>query len=55
MKKIVTYILSGFLLTLICSCAQDPSRDDVKSPCVSNDLDGNAPCVRRKPIENYLA
>jgi hypothetical protein len=45
--------IAGLALT---SCApRDPSVYDVKSPCVSYDFDGTAPCVRRKPIENDVA
>lgn len=40
--------------------AADPSANDLKSPCVSNDsisdhYTGMIPCVRRKPLENYVA
>jgi hypothetical protein len=55
MKKFLTYSVACLLLTIVCGCASDPSKDDLKSPCVSNDLDGNAPCARRNLIENYLA
>ena len=46
-------LVSGLALS---SCAsRDPAAYDVKSPCVSNDMDGKAPCVRRKPIENDVS
>ena len=46
-------LVSGLALS---SCAsRDPAAYDVKSPCVSSDMDGKAPCVRRKPIENDVA
>ena len=45
--------IAGLTLT---SCApRDPSVYDVKSPCVSYDFDGTAPCARRKPVENDVA
>jgi len=33
------------------ACSTDPSRDDLKSPCVSIDHI-NSPCIRKTPIEN---
>lgn len=30
----------------------DPSVKDLKSPCVSNDLNHNSPCIRRELVEN---
>lgn len=49
-------VLALVLGASVCGCStRDPSIYDVKSPCVSNDMDGKAPCVRRKPVENDLA
>lgn len=56
MNKLSKFILILALSTLLTGCTgRDPSNYDVKSPCTSNDLDGNAPCVRRIPVENQIA
>jgi hypothetical protein len=54
MKRILMLMLLGTMLT---SCAAvDPSANDLKSPCVANDDgSGKVPCIRRKPLENYIA
>lgn len=56
MSSLIKYIIIAAAALVVTSCAQDPSVFDLKSPCVSND-DGssNAPCVKRKPLENEIA
>ncbi len=55
MNKYLLLATLVFGLSLAGCSSRDPSVYDVKSPCVSNDIDGKAPCVRRKPIENDVA
>jgi len=51
LKKIMIIAL---LSSLVSGCLpSDPSAKDLKTPCVSNDLDVKSPCVRRSPIEQY--
>lgn len=55
MRSITILIALMFGMALSSCASKDPSAYDTKSPCVSNDMDGKAPCVRRKPIENDVA
>lgn len=56
MNKLGKFIIVITMGLILSGCIpRDPSRYDVKSPCVSNDLDGNAPCTRRIPVENQIA
>lgn len=52
-RQIIFLTMLGMMLS---SCAAvDPTRNDLKSPCVANDEAGGAnPCVRRKPLENFI-
>ncbi len=55
MNKYLVLVALTLGLSVAGCTTRDPSIYDVKSPCVSNDMDGKAPCVRRKPIENDVA
>lgn len=47
-KRIIILFISCFVI----SCQpSDPSVNDLKSPCVSNDIDVKSPCKTRVPIE----
>lgn len=48
-------LIIALLSTITAGCQpSDPSAKDLKSPCVSNDLDAKSPCLRRDPIEQSL-
>lgn len=51
LNKILFLTMISLMLS---SCAAiDPTRNDLKSPCVANeDSSGQNPCVRRQPSEN---
>lgn len=53
-KRIILAIIAVGSLT---SCATDPAKYDLKSPCVSNSsgIFLDAPCERRLPLENERA
>jgi len=53
MKKFIL-ALSLLALSTTTSCATDPSREDLRSPCVSADHP-YSPCVRKTPLENLVA
>ena len=52
MSLLCRLLLTAFTLMLVTGCSNDPTATDIKSPCVSNDLDPNSPCVKRSPIGN---
>lgn len=53
-KKIILAVIATASLS---SCATDPAKYDLKSPCVSNSssIYLDAPCERRLPLENERA
>lgn len=53
--KLLHLALLVVTCVLLTACASDPSADTLKSPCVSNDRDNKAPCVRRSPVDNLIA
>lgn len=54
LKKIILALIA---LTSVSSCATDPAKYDLKSPCVSvsSQINLDAPCERRLPLENQRA
>lgn len=59
MEKLNFYIKLLIIVAMLplASCRSDPSAYDLKSPCAASEdgLYDNAPCVRKRPSENYIA
>lgn len=48
-------LVLGLIAIFLSACSQDPTRYDVKSPCVASisGMYADDPCMRRLPIENF--
>ena len=56
MRSLILFLLILGTGVVMAGCSQSSAKYDLKSPCVSNDNgSATAPCIRRRPLDNYLA
>lgn len=56
LKRVVMVLVMGVIFSG-CTSATDPSKKELRSPCVSGGNNANDPCIKRPVIGNlpYLA